>query len=340
MNSKDKVIRLFLDGTIHLSKKDYSFFYNLSKIIKQRGLITTNQSELFDKLVNKYRKQLQKNQKNPDDIIGLSWDCRVVPTLQEYLHSNISVKDNFIEIRSPFKQDFIKQITRYMLPDIENPVLEYVNPFSWDKTDRAYKAEYNTTAFKIAITYSNRYFDKTTYCDVAQSLLRQTEELKSVGVWDPTYKKVGDCYYIAACNEILSNHIQNIQLDTEPATLFTLSKLGIKIDENIVKDDYTLRVASKYIVFENIDNINELIGATKLLNVKYVVFGRDLSYQKQIGLELKNLLQNNEIMVLPEGNVKEITDDYFYMTLNSSNTRHNNATKIIVLKNNRPVNVK
>lgn len=340
MSTKDQIVKFLLDGTIHLSKKDYSFFYNLHNIIKNKKKITSNQANLFDKLVNKYRRQLQKNGKDVEAILEYYWECEVIPTLQQYLHSNISIKNNHIEIRSPFKQDFIKQLTRYTLPDIDNPVIEYINPFSWDKTDRVYKAEYNTAAFKIAVSYSNRYFDKTTYCDAALSLLRQIDELKNIGIWDPTYKKVGDCYYIAACNEILSNHTQNIQLDTEPATLFTLSKLGIKIDENIVKDDYTLRVASKYIVFENIDNINELISATKLLNVKYVVFGRDLSYQKQIGLELKNLLQDNGIIILPESNVKEITDDYFYMTLNSSNTKHNNATKIIVLKNNRPVKVK
>ena len=51
----------FLNGRVSLSQYDYKFMANLQGLIQNENRVTTNQAKLFDRLVEKYTKQLTKH---------------------------------------------------------------------------------------------------------------------------------------------------------------------------------------------------------------------------------------------------------------------------------------
>ena len=59
MQKKEHLLHYMMKGHVHLSKKDYGFFNNLSYIIREKNQVTSNQNKLFDKLILKYQRQLR-----------------------------------------------------------------------------------------------------------------------------------------------------------------------------------------------------------------------------------------------------------------------------------------
>jgi len=60
MQKREHLLHYMMKGHVHLSKKDYGFFNNLTYIIKDKNQVTSNQNKLFDKLILKYQRQLRK----------------------------------------------------------------------------------------------------------------------------------------------------------------------------------------------------------------------------------------------------------------------------------------
>ena len=60
LTSKEMLTHYLLKGYVHLSKKDYGFFNNISYITNGKKSITSNQDKLFNKLILKYQRQLKK----------------------------------------------------------------------------------------------------------------------------------------------------------------------------------------------------------------------------------------------------------------------------------------
>lgn len=340
MDTKDQYLKIFLDGTIHLSKKDYSFFYNLSNMMKQKSSVTTNQSKLYDKLVHKYKRQLQKNGFDADKITNLEWKVILISTSDQYLNSYVTIKDDQIEIKAPFKQEFIRNITKQAINDIENPNIQYINTYQWNKLSRVYVSNFSTVALKIAVTYCSKHFENVILCDRTKEILEFVGFYKNAKIWDPTYTKIGDNYYVVACNHILYSKIQDYNFSTDPKFLYYLSSLGIKTDESILKDNDILRCAANYISTVSLDEIDTVINTMKQVGVNKVIFSRDLIYQKNLLEEIKTRLTSSKIDALPYNMTHQVRADSFYFTFNSSILNTSQFSKIIVIKNHRPVYIK
>ena len=54
MKNKEQLLYFFLQGKISLSQYDYKFMANLQSIIQNNMRVTSNQAELFGKLISKY----------------------------------------------------------------------------------------------------------------------------------------------------------------------------------------------------------------------------------------------------------------------------------------------
>jgi len=341
MSSKDQFLKIFVGGTIHVSKKDYSFFYNLSNIVKQKGSITTNQSKLFDKLVVKYQRQLRKNGYDIQTILDSEWETVVTQTEQEYLDAQINFTDGFIIVKTPYKSEFIKFFRKYVVDDLIDSQKQYINPFSWDKTEKVYKAKFSTIAMKVATSYTKKHFENVLICDELKNVLDLVDAYSDVKIWNPTYVKVNGNYYVAATNEVLQGLLDSSEFSDDPKFLYKLSKLGIKVEEDIVKDDATLRLASEYINVQSLDMIDQVIPDLKKIGIKNILFSRDLYYQKPISTMIKIKAESIGLEVhVSENNEKNIADEFVYMTLKSSPIKESSASKIMILKNNNPITVK
>lgn len=118
----ESLLKYFMGGYIHLSKKDYNFFSNLKNIITDKKVITSNQSKLFTKLLLKYKRQLNKEGHDVDELSKLEWKVFVIDSEPEFLRANLSIVNDKIVIRSPFNSKFITAIKNINL-----------QPYVWSK---------------------------------------------------------------------------------------------------------------------------------------------------------------------------------------------------------------
>lgn len=330
MHSKDEVLVFLLRGHVHLSKKDYGFFHNLQLVAKNNKPITSNQAKLFDKLLIKYQRQIRKNNLDSDQLLSLPWNINVIESLPEYLDPKVYLDNDLICIKSPFSTKFINKLRQ-----------ENLNTFIWDKANKIYKSPYNTYSLKQAIELVKLCYDKVNICDRVTNLLEETRGYENK-IWAPTLLKVRDNFYVSSINSSLYDAIQNIPLNDEPKTLFMLSRFGIKIDPSILKNK-TLQFASNYRATVNIEDLPEMVNWLLELGIEHVILSRDLVYNKQLSLEVRNLLEDK----ISYGTAREINTNKIGTTVNLGLSSNNSLrekdvslAKIITISNTRPVIVK
>lgn len=326
--SKDNLSKYLISGHLHLSKKDFGFFSNITHLSSENKSITTNQNKLFDKLLYKYQRQLKKLGHDVEDLKTLDWKCPVIETRQEFLDAKLFLNNNTISIRCPFNTQFIQNFRK-----ADN------NNFIWNKVEKIYEAEFNTYNLKLAFTYLNKFFDNVLYCEDIQRFLSYIDTFSKMRYWNPTLVKVQNNFYITAINENLYDAIRNIKLSDEPKTLYLLSQFGIKIDENITKDDDLLILSSNYHVWYDLDNLDKFAESLSLLEVDHVFTSRDIIYNKEISKEIKQTLLNYNIT---SSKIHDTDRQGILITTNKSYLNQyskNNITKIVYFSNSRPIKI-
>lgn len=324
---KEDVLKYMLSGYVHLSKKDYGFFSNVKYQIQQNKPITSNQNKLFDKLLLKYKRQLQKL--GHDSIIfqDLNWNHTIVESEQHYLNAKINIADNNIVIKAPFNTQFVSTFRK-----------EASNIFTWDKKDRAYIGEYNTYSLKIAIQYVNKFYDSVKYCVQVENLLEQIQPYVNCKYWAPTLIKLNDNFYIVAANSIVMDAISNINLSDDPKILYILSQYGIHIDESVSNGNKILEIAGTYDTVIDLEYFDSFCKILNLLEVDHVFTARDVVYNKNISNEIKIKLLDHGI-TCSSINVTNNATGILIKNTNVINYNTKKIQKVITLTNSRPIKV-
>ena len=116
-----------------------------------------------------------------------------------------------------------------------------------------------------------------------------------------TLVKINNIYYVAAANETIADYITNLELNTEPKTLFKLSKLGIQADKDII-DTGIKKFSSEFITDVDITNSFLIVDWLKELDVKQVLLGKGVHTSflktKQLFAPLIRELEKNNIKVI------------------------------------------
>lgn len=325
--TKDQLTNYMIQGHVHLSKKDYGFFNNIRYQIQQSKPITSNQNKLFDKLLLKYKRQLQKLGYNSFELQGLNWNHSVVQTEPQYLQAKISIINNNIIIQSPFNTQFISNF-RKKAGDV----------FTWDKKDRAYIGEYNTYSLKIAIECVNKFYDNIKYCVQIENLLDQIQPYTNCKYWGPTLIKLNDNFYIVAANSIIMDAISNINLSDDPKILYILSQYGIHIDESVTNGNKILEIAGTYDTIIDLEYFDSFCKILNLLEVDHVFTARDVVYNKNISNEIKIKLLDHGI-TCSSINVTNNATGILIKNTNVINLNTKKIQKVITLTNSRPIKV-
>lgn len=326
---KDQLVRYMISGHIHLSKKDFGFFSNLVLAIEKQNQITSNQTKLVDKLIYKYKRQLKKCNLDPDIITDLSWNTIIVESKKEFLQAHLFLRDSKLYLTSPFNNNFIKHFR-----NIES------NPFVWIKENKSYVAEYSTYAFMIGYKSVVKYFKDFTLDEHLNNKIRYIDQFSNL-VFEPTLIKHNNNFYICPINEPLMNNLTDIDFNDDGLTLFRLSQLGIKIHEDIVKEDEFKKFASNYNVVFDSSKIHILGKYLSDLGINRVIYGRGLTYSKEMSKEVKKVLVEYEIEVY-QSNTKPTHENMALINVHSHNEigYNKNIAKIITLSNSKPVEVK
>jgi hypothetical protein len=330
MKNKEQLLYFFLQGKISLSQYDYKFMANLQTMIQNSSRVTSNQADLFDKLISKYKKQLVKNGFVKEELKELPWKTMIVESTPEYTGASVRLMEDDIIIRVPFNKSFISQFRQ-----IED------NKFSWDSAEKIYRAKFNTLSLKIAHEYLPKYFSHVKYCTVLTELLDQISEYANL-VWNPTAVKFNDGLLVVACNEILGSIITNQNLEITPRNLFNLSKLGIRIDPAVYDDDEKLRFAASNFYETDINDFEKTISWMRNVGCDNVILGRGIrsvSWKE----ELTSTIEKHGMKVYGPLNISATTITGITMMVQhvsaNDKTLAGPVNKTIVIKDSRPIEV-
>ena len=212
----------YLLTVIRLSRVDAHLFNNLVVLSTHSGKITTNQVNLFNRVVSKYEKQLAEHLLTPEYVISLSWACTIIESLPQYAQAHIWIKDGMIYLKSPFSREFLAALN-------SNPI----HTMHWDRDNREYSLAFGTSALKRLIHIVNACYKQVNYCPIVTKLLADVEQFKSIIYWTPTLVIRKEQLYVVGCNKAVMEAIAHIPLTTDLKSISALLQYGILIDYGV-----------------------------------------------------------------------------------------------------------
>jgi hypothetical protein len=214
----------FMLINIRLSRYDLQFVNNLTNFIGIKNTITTNQDSLFRKIALKYRRQFTQQKFDIDSLLTLPWKCNVIESSPQYTNASISIIKDTIIFRSPFSKSFLTALKKKPIHSME-----------WRKDKRQYEISYGPTTLKDLVTISADYFNTIDYCSITRQIIDSLSEYESVKYWEPTLVYNKGFFYVAACNQILYDTIQDIPLTNDLRMVADYVQYGIKISSSVIE---------------------------------------------------------------------------------------------------------
>lgn len=329
LNSKEALLYLMAGGSIKLSNQDACFFGTLHGLIFRKKQITSNQANLFNKLIIKYKAQLKRKGFVAHDLLGLPWNTPILESSAEFTEPRISLVGENLHLRTPFNKNFISDITR-------QPFVSFL----WDSSSRKYISTYSTIALKNAIDLTKKHFKKIEYCPAITALLKEVPVEKENLIWTPTLFKSNGRFYIAASNQIINNLIENITLDDSLLLLYKLSKMGVSIHSSVTNGDPLKEFAANFYCEVDINKLDKVALWLSLLQITRVFISRDVLI-KEMREELKTKLRQSGIELMPIQSYQKDKGDLILIQPHSITPAEKvNIAKIVCIKNSRPIAIK
>lgn len=262
IQTKEHLLYFMQSGLLTLSHYDLKFLQNLQTIVLSQKKITKNQVDLFEKIVKKYHRQLNKYNLIEKITINLKWTTEIIPSDPKFTNAHIFIENNIIFFRSPFNKKFLEYFRK-----VKN------NSFVWSKDKKMYESPFNTFALKLIVDASHLHYSNVVYCEITKTLLNDLiDKFSNVKYWNPTLVKKQNNYYITASNQSLDLAIKHITFSDDPKVLAELSSYGITIDEEIINNKPINKLAAEYSVDFDTENVLHLARYLKQIECDLVVF--------------------------------------------------------------------
>jgi len=297
--------------------------------------ITTNQASLFDRLINKYARQLRKNGIDVEKSLQLSWNGKVIPSNREFTSARITVENNdTLVLKVPFNNKFIRAFN-------QNP-----GCIKYDKERRAYTATFTTHNLKKMLDIVNQHFTCLDLCDEISNIITDLKQYEAA-YHDPTLVEINGRLVIVAVNQALGVHLENIIIEKTPECFEKLLDYGITIDKSVWGNDEKLKFAGSRVYELNNSNLKEVVDYLDDLGYDgYVI--PNLSSRMKISAALVNQFEvSNSNLVSFSATWQKATDST-KLVIFTPNERISQSfveqsrafKKIIIMKDSSRVEVK
>lgn len=335
MDCKEHLLYFFMKGTIRLSEYDSRFLSNLLSIIDKKNKVTSNQADLFDKLVNKYARQLTKQGFHKDTLLSLVWKTEVVPSSDEYTGALVKLVDDELQIRVPFNKKFIQDFRK-----------DIANSFIWDADLKIYRSPFNTSALKAAWYTLPKFFPSLTFSDNLHQLVADIKSLEGL-FWQDIMLPVNGRVMFSSAYPILHELVDKIGYDITFDNLHRLSLLGVEIHGSLTANRPDLKFASEFHTEVDIDDFDQVIEYIKQLGDIQIYVARNLPQQSHLRDKFNSAFRNagldKEIVTFHKTifNSKPILHlSFSRKSAERYNPLMDNVIKYVYIKNSHPVEVK
>ena len=270
--TKEQLIYFFISN-ISLGTYDKKFLLNLQVLnLAQKKPLTTNQAELLDKITLRYRKQLSKLEIGVQEMLDLPWNNTPVQSLPQYTEAHLSLNEDTLILRSPYKKEFVSEFNK----------LNLSNKKQWDRVGKYWSIPANSYTLREVNNQLEKHYGKVNYCDKLSKLLSDIKGYQSIKYWDPTYMYVNGNYMIVGISEALHDAIIDIPFETELHTLSYLAQFGIKIDDSVI-EEFLLKFDADAVSFATESRINvelhdeSIIKKLLLIKVDLIIFPENIT---------------------------------------------------------------
>lgn len=220
-------VATFMLTKIRLSHYDEQFIGNLLDYMARNNAITSNQDSLFKRVSRKYVRQFRQHNLDIDELMKLPWHGKVIPSLPEYTHASVTIQDDKIIFRAPYKKDFLSQLKK-------NPIYG----FTWIKESRQYEVQYSLHALQRVLSLSADQYEDINYCPLTMQIVERLSEYEDAKYWNPTLVLRNGLLYIMACTDALYKATLDIPLTLELKTIAQLAQYGINVDSSVREHFY------------------------------------------------------------------------------------------------------
>jgi hypothetical protein len=223
MPSTQEQLIYFLSHNIKLGSYDKKFITNMLTLSANKN-ITTNQSELLNRITIRYQRQLVRHGLDANKLILLPWTNEPIKSLPQYSEAHVSISGDTVILNSPYKREFVRKLTEsgYGL---------------WDKATKVWTFQYSERLLRDVIELVTKYYPTVNYCNTITNMLSIVDTFKDVKYWEPTLVQSKYGYlYIAAANESLLNAISHLTLATTPDIIALLTYYGVKTDPQLLQE--------------------------------------------------------------------------------------------------------
>jgi hypothetical protein len=330
MKNKEQLLYFFLSGKISLSQYDYKFMANLQTMIQNQNRVTSNQADLFDKLISKYKKQLTKHGFDKEELKLLSWKTMLVESTPEYTGAVVSLIDDYIDIRVPFNKIFISEFR-----NIRN------NDFQWISETKTYRTKFSTNGLNIAATTLHKFFNTVRYCDELEPILNEIKQYEGL-IWNPTLIDCNGRLIVASVNVVLAELLKDINLSLDSKTVFKLARMGITIDSSLYENNEKIKFAANHTYEVELVDVEQVISWMKNIGCENVLIGR--AVRNMINQDkLTNMIEKHGMNALGPMSFGNLLNGVTMMLQNTSPDSRNPyqaiLSKTIVIKDSRPIEV-
>jgi hypothetical protein len=284
--TKEQLIH-YLVHNISLGTYDKKFLNNIYEINKP---LTTNQNELLDKIILRYNRQFAKKELIATDLINLPWTRPLVISSPEFTEAHISTNDDVINIRTPYKKDYILKLKESRFP------------ITWNRESRLWYTEYCAETLKYVIEHTENHFSVVNYSKDIQETINYLCDYEKYKYWNPTLVCINEMYYLMAVTEHLYNAVNHLLDDITLYSLTRLVRYGITIDDSVVNNlSYSKEIINFAIEVQptlESDNILQLVEYLQKIECELIVVYNSAYFNKFITIELSNILKDSNISLM------------------------------------------
>ncbi len=286
--TKEQVI-YFLISNISLGTYDKRFLSNLESMnVVAKKPLTTNQATLFEKIILRYARQLQKLEISSESLINLPWTLEPIPSLPQFTEAHLILDNSTLVLSSPYKKDFINDLRK---SDVNG---------KWNREERLWTIPASPFSLKLLKKDLEKHYGKVNYCDEIKKLLSDVEVYKNYKYWDPTFTYINGNFYLIATSENLISQTSNIPFETELHTIAHLIRYGITIDDSVIekfKEKFTEEEIQFALSAENSIEYNDTSIVEKLVKLKtdcvfiksFTTFSKDYTSSIRESLRTHNI---------------------------------------------------
>lgn len=335
LKSKEDILYFMKSGILRISRSDLRFIANLQTIANTKKYVTTNQSNLLNRIILKYERQLAKHEMFAEKLTQLPWNVEVLESANSYTDAFIVIEHSKIYFRSPYNKHFIN--------DFKN---QAGGLLTWNLELKRYEGDYSTTSLKFIVELSAKYFTTVNHCEETKRLLNKITEYDNSLHWDPILVSVNGNLVISACNAHLADALKHIELNTDMKTLAALASYGVKIHQSLIPTDAEV-FAATYAPLVEISDTTNLAVWLKELGCDYVYLSGGNSLSRIIKSMTTELNSKNIMYSVVTYREKPTDPSQFKFPVIIRFTRTGNIdvepkriAKLITMVNSEPIDIK